>query len=34
MSDLPKERCYEAASFTHCGVDMLAIYHQGEKVQP
>ena len=33
MSDLPKERC-EAASFTHCGVDMLAVYHQGEKVQP
>ena len=23
MSDLPKERCCEAAPFTHCGVDML-----------
>ena len=23
MSDLPKERCCEAAPFTHCGVDMF-----------
>ena len=23
MSDLPKERCCEVASFTHCGVDMF-----------
>ena len=23
MSDLPKERCCEAALFTHCGVDMF-----------
>ena len=23
MSDLPKERCYEAAPFTHCSVDMF-----------
>ena len=26
MSDLPKERCCEAASFTHCGVDMFGSF--------
>ena len=33
MSDLPKERCCEVASFTHCGADMFGSYHQREKVQ-
>ena len=26
MSDLPKERCCEAAPFTHCGVDMFGTF--------
>ena len=32
MTDLPKERCCEAAPVTHCGVDVWAIHHQRDTV--
>ena len=31
MSDLPNERCCEAAPFTHCGVDMFAPFTSRER---
>ena len=27
ISDLPKERCFEAAPFTHCGVDIIGPFN-------
>ena len=34
MSDLPKERCCQAAPFTHCGVDMFGPFIIREREGP